>query len=489
MRADKAPSLSARMFRSILAFTLAGIVVFSLALAAIFYLSFEHKAASDLMAQTHRAAQYLNDELPEQRASVLKEQFDGNVRYTLIDANGAVVYDSATPEADSSQLENHGDRPEVRAALAGGEGATSRHSSTLGTDTLYAAAPLADGSVIRLSETRDSLMAFFANDMMPPVAMALLAAAALVLALSRLLTRSLMHPLDRIDVSAPLENAAYAEMEPLLARIDSQQRTLRAQNQELALAESLRRDFSANVSHELKTPLQVISGYAELMANGLVAPEDVRRFGSVIHQESLTMRALIDDVLVLSRLDEKGLSAEEAAPTDLAAAVALAAERLEKPARDREISVSLALQPVQVIGSETLLEQMAYNLIENAIRYNCPGGKVTVEVFAENAGRSSGEGDGRQMATANAESQTLAILRVSDTGPGVPPEAREKVFERFYRLDKSRSKETGGTGLGLAIVKHTALRHGGNVTVDDAPGGGARFTVVLPQTRKSPKAS
>ena len=481
---DRAPSLSARMFRSILAFTLAGIVVFSLALAAIFYLSFEHKAASDLMAQTHRAAQYLDSESPEQRLAVLEEQFDGNVRYTLINANGTVVYDSAAPGADLSQLENHGDRPEVQEALAGGEGATSRHSATLGTDTLYAAAPLADGSVIRLSETRDSLVAFFANDMMPPVTIALLAAAALVLALSRLLTRNLMRPLDRIDVSAPLENTAYTEMEPLLARIDSQQRTLRAQNQELALAESLRRDFSANVSHELKTPLQVISGYAELMAHGLVATDDVRKFGSVIHQESQTMRALIDDVLVLSRLDEKGLSADETALLDLTATVAHAAERLEKPARDKGVSIALALQPAQVSGSETLLEQMAYNLIENAIRYNYPGGRVTVEVLTEDAGGLSREDDTRQLATESANPlQKLAILRVSDTGPGIPPEAREKVFERFYRLDKSRSKETGGTGLGLAIVKHTALRHGGSVAVDSAPGGGARFTVILPQAR------
>lgn len=484
MRGAGLPSLSGRIFRSILAFTLAGIVVFSLALAAIFYLSIEHKASSDLMVQTHRAAQYLNGKSQAQQIEALKKQFDENVRYTLVNADGTVAYDSAAA-ADLANLENHGDRPEVRAALDSGEGTTSRLSATLGTDTLYAAAPLSDGSVIRLSETRDSIVAFFANDMMAPVAIALFAAAALVLALSRLLTRGLMRPLDRIDVSAPLENAAYAEMEPLLRRIDSQQRTLRAQNQELALAESLRRDFSANVSHELKTPLQVISGYAELMANGLVAAEDVRKFGAVIHQESQAMRALIDDVLVLSRLDEQGLSAEKTVPVDMATAAARAAKRLEKLASDREVAIALNLQPVQVIGNEMLLEQMAYNLVENAIRYNHPGGSVTVEVATADAEQAAEECSGNPLTARNgAASPSLAMLRVSDTGPGIPPEAREKVFERFYRLDKSRSKETGGTGLGLAIVKHTALRHGGSVTIDSAPTGGARFTVLLPRNPK-----
>lgn len=242
----------------------------------------------------------------------------------------------------------------------------------MGTDTLYAAAPLSDGSVIRLAETRDSIVAFFANGLMVPVAFTLLAAVALVLALSRLLTRHLMRPLDRIDASSPLQGGGYAEMAPLLERIDSQQRTLRAQNQELALAESLRRDFSANVSHEMKTPLQVISGYAELMANGMVPPDEVRKFGSVIYQESQAMRALINDVLILSRLDEKALAADEAAPVNLASVAERAAGRLESLAREADVAVGLQLQPAQVQGNETLLEQMIHNLVENAIRYNRP---------------------------------------------------------------------------------------------------------------------
>lgn len=458
------PSLSGRIFRSILVFTLVGIVAFALALAAIFYVSLEHKAADDLLAQAHRAAIYLDGTEPDQRRAVLEEQFDGNVRYTLIGADGTVLFDSSANAGSSPQMENHSNRPEVQAALADGEGATSRFSATVGTDTLYAAAPLSDGSVIRLAETRDSIVAFFANGLMVPVAFTLLAAVVLVLALSRLLTRNLMRPLDRIDVSAPLENAAYAEMEPLLRRIDSQQRTLRAQNAELALAESLRRDFSANVSHEMKTPLQVISGYAELMANGMVPAEEVRNFGGVIYQESQAMRALINDVLILSRLDEKALGSEEASAVNLASVADRAVKRLEKLAQDTGVSVQLSARPIEVHGNETLLEQMIHNLVENAIRYNRVGGHVMVEVSRE----------------AGADGHATAVVRVNDTGPGIPADAQEKVFERFYRLDKSRSKETGGTGLGLAIVKHAALHHGGSVTLESEENQGARFTVHLP---------
>lgn len=245
---------------------------------------------------------------------------------------------------------------------------------------------------------------------------------------------------------------------------------------ERALAESLRRDFSANVSHEMKTPLQVISGYAELMANGMVPPEDMQKFSALIYQEAQAMRALIDDVLVLSHLDEKPLGADEATVVDLATLANHAVSRLEKPAADAAVTILLETQPAKVRGNETLLEQMIYNLVENAIRYNRPNGQVRVEVSTEE------EPDAPTAIATDVESSParFAIVRVTDTGPGIPPEAREKIFERFYRLDKSRSKETGGTGLGLAIVKHAAQHHAGSVEVTSEEGTGSTFTVRLP---------
>ncbi len=243
----------------------------------------------------------------------------------------------------------------------------------------------------------------------------------------------------------------------------------RTRNEELARAEKMRRDFTANVSHEMKTPLQVISGYAELMANGLVPPEDVPRFAKLIYDESQAMRALIDDVLVLSRLDEVAPDAEDAADVDLSAAAEHVAQRLAKPARDAGVRLRVQLEPVLVRGNETLLEQMIYNLVENGIRYNREDGLVIVETSEERA----------------ADNAQVAIVRVSDTGAGIPPDKRDKVFERFYRLEKSRSKETGGTGLGLAIVKHAALYHGGDVTVESQEDKGTCFTVRLPVASSS----
>lgn len=319
---------------------------------------------------------------------------------------------------------------------------------------------------------------FLGGDLAVCVMATLIVGTVLAFAVSRALTASIMRPLDELDPAEPWKAPVYAEMQPLLARIDSQQRTLRAQNEELAQAESMRRDFSANVSHEMKTPLQVISGYAELMENGLVPPEDVPRFAGLIHQESQAMRALINDVLILSRLDELPPDAAAAVPVEVLGVAHRAADRLAKLAEERDVSVDVTGAPATVAGNESLMEQMLYNLIENAIRYNEPGGHVRVEVCGEDAG------DGA------AEDAPLAVtVRVSDDGPGIPADQREKIFERFYRLEKSRSKETGGTGLGLAIVKHGAQRHGGTIEVGGEEGRGASFTLRFPGiARQVPKA-
>ena len=340
---------------------------------------------------------------------------------------------------------------------------------------------------------------FFASDLAVCVLATLIVGTVLAFAISRLLTASIMRPLDNLDPAEPWKTPVYAEMEPLIERIDSQRRTLRAQNEELARAESLRRDFSANVSHEMKTPLHVISGYAELMENGLVPPEDVPRFAGLIHQESLAMRALINDVLILSRLDEVPPDEASAIPVDVRAVAERAAGRLAKVAEERAVTVTVQGESAVVLGREELMEQMLYNLIENAIRYNEPGGHVWVEVAMEPAGGEAGPAaapaawgfvsdrdgvaagpDGVATTTSDGAAAPTVTVRVRDDGPGIPEAEREKIFERFYRLDKSRSKETGGTGLGLAIVKHGAQRHHGTIEVGGTEGEGAQFTLRFP---------
>ena len=457
-------SLSGKIFSGVLAFTLGVILVLGVVMTTIYYMSYEHDAEAELAASAQDAAAYLNASPTTANIPALEEQFAGLTRYTLIAADGQVLYDSA---ADPAAMENHAGRPEVREAGENGQAATMRFSDTLGTDTVYAAVKLDDGSIIRLSESRHSLLAFL-GDMLVPVLVAVIVAAVLVFVLSKTLTRRIMKPIDALNFADPLENEIYEEMDPLLIRIDEQQRLLKQQNRELAQAENLRRDFSSNVSHEMKTPLQVISGYAELMKNDMVQPADRQKFAALIYDEAQTMRSLINDVLTLSKLDESAFENDGATAINLYAVAQRVAGRLSSFADDQGVRVRVEGASACIAGSETLAEEMLYNLIENGIRYNHEGGLVTMKVGSECV-----EGG-----LANAAYQT--VVRVSDTGPGIPAELHDKVFERFFRVDKSRSKETGGTGLGLAIVKHAVMYHGGVIEVESAEGQGTTFVLRFP---------
>lgn len=484
----KSKSLSGKIFSSVLFFTTCVILVMSLVLTCIYYYSSEREGGERLMAQARDAATYLNKTPSSQNVPTMEEQFAGLVRFTLIAADGRVLYDSATE--DPTTLENHGTRPEVLAAIESGEGAVTRFSETLGTVTVYAAVLLDDGSVVRLSDTRESLIKFVGS-LTVPILASLVLSVGLVLLLSRALTRRIMKPIDALDFSDPLENDIYEEMDPLLVRIDEQQRQLKAQNEELARADSMRRDFSANVSHEMKTPLQVISGYAELMKSGMVPPEDTVKFAGLIYDESQAMRSLINDVLTLSRLDETAFEGDQATPVEVLGVAERVAGRLSMLAEERSVEVRIEGEPATMAGSATLVEEMIYNLIENGIRYNHEGGSVCVHVALETERRPFAHVDkgmspqqasqflnGQATPSRGAISpQEQVVIRVRDTGPGIPEGKHERIFERFYRMEKSRSKETGGTGLGLAIVKHAVLYHNGTIAVESEVGKGTQFTL------------
>ena len=215
-------------------------------------------------------------------------------------------------------------------------------------------------------------------------------------------------------------------------------------------AEQMRREFSANVSHELKTPLQGIIGSAELLESGMVKPEDEARFVGHIRKEASRLVNLIEDIIRLSQLDE-GISL----PTETVDMLALAEDVksiLEKSAAEKDIAILISGEGFQVEGVRRMLHEVVYNLCDNAIKYNIPGGKVTIQA------------DNKQ-------------LIVSDTGIGIPPEHKDRIFERFYRVDKSHSKASGGTGLGLSIVKHAAAYHKAEITLESTPGKGTTITI------------
>ena len=226
---------------------------------------------------------------------------------------------------------------------------------------------------------------------------------------------------------------------------------------EQEFAERNRREFTANVSHELKTPLQGIIGSAELIENGMVRPDDLPRFVGHIHAEAARLVTLIDDIIRLSQLDEGDAMPTE--PVDLLAVSQEAAENLHDAAAARDVTVSVTGQPSVIPGVRRLLYEVVYNLCDNAFKYNRGGGRVDVTVAADAGGSS---------------------ITVADTGIGIAPEHQSRVFERFYRVDKSHSKASGGTGLGLSIVKHAVQYHHGRIELESTPGTGTTIRVVFP---------
>ena len=367
-------------------------------------------------------------------------------RVTWIGADGDVLYDSARGQ---ETMENHAGRPEVRSAFQKGEGQDIRRSDTVGQEMFYYAARLSDGSVLRVSRAMSSALGS-ALAILP--AMAAVAVLMFLFAwwLSRRQVAKLIEPVNRLDLEHPLENDVYEELTPLLESMDKQ-------NKEKEAIANMRKEFSANVSHELKTPLTSISGYAEIMMNGLVRPEDVRGFSERIYNEASRLIVLIEDIIRLSKLDEGGGEIEKE-EVDLYELTREVCSRLSHKAEKHSVHVEVTGEPVTITGVRQVLSEMIYNICENAIKYNRPGGSVTVWVGNTLSG---------------------AKVIVTDTGIGIPEDQIERVFERFYRVDKSHSRETGGTGLGLSIVKHGALLHGATIHVDSKLGKGTRMELTF----------
>ena len=481
-------------------------------------------------------------------------------RLTWVNADGTVIYDS---HVDAATMENHADREEIREALASGTGSSTRQSSTLTEQTIYEATRLNDGSVLRVSVSRATVLVLVLG-MLRPIAIVLVIAIVLSAWLAHRMAKTIVAPLNNLNLDNPMENEAYEELSPLLHRIyaqhleiKSQLRTLqhkqnefeqitgnmkealvlldstgrilsinpaartlfgagitcigedfltidRKQNMRLALqtareqgsadfrarengreyqfdlsridsdgnhhgmvilafditeqvnAEKNRQEFTANVSHELKTPLQSIIGSAELMENGIVKAEDAPRFVGRIRKEASRLVTLIDDIIRLSQLDDgTDMPHEEVSLKVLSEEVC---ETLADAAKLKGVSLEIIGEDGVVNGVRRLLYEVVYNLCDNAIKYNQPGGRVKVTVA-----RKSGE----------------VLLSVQDTGIGISPEHQEKVFERFYRVDKSHSRQSGGTGLGLSIVKHAVQYHHGRIILESEQNKGTTVSVIL----------
>ena len=382
---------------------------------------------------------------------------DGNYRITWVGPTGEVLFDD---QADSATMENHMERPEIRQALEEGYGEASRRSYTLADQQYYAAKQLPDGSVLRMSVAQLSVWSLLFG-FAQPICFVIFAALLLSYLLASRIAAKIVKPINALDPTHPSQyygQKNYEEIEPLLRHIAAQQAQLKRDQEEIEKAALIRQEFSANVSHELKTPLHAISGYAELLETGLVKEEDRKPFAEKIRRESLRMTRLIEDIIDLTKLDNGGTEMKWER-CDFYRIVENAVDTLDAAASAMGLSVTVTGENAPVTAVPQMLYSIAYNLCDNAIKYNHVGGSVRVSV---------------------SQDEQHTVLTVKDTGIGIPEEEQERIFERFYRVDKSRSKEAGGTGLGLSIIKHAVMIHHGTIRLNSSPGEGSEFIVTIP---------
>lgn len=421
------------------------ILATTLLLSWVNYEMFKGRVMDDLEAYGRMFAVEMNGEAETQSALHSLEE---DIRVTLVHADGTVYYDNF---ADPNAMDNHADRPEIRQALENGSGSDIRNSSTIDQSAFYYAVQLKNGDMMRLAQEASNIWSVYFRSM--PLIMLLAAGMACVsLYLAHLLTARLVQPIERM--TAHLNNvsgvARYPELEPFMDMIEQQ-------HEEILRSANMRVEFTANVSHELKTPLTSISGYAELIESGMAQGEQAKTFAAEIHKSANRLLTLINDIIRLSQMDAP-MPDLKFEPVDLAQIAANTFEQLEMSARKADVTLQLDAKPAMVEADRQMMDELLYNLCDNAIRYNVHGGSVKLEV--------------RPI-------RDKVIVCVQDTGIGISPENQEHVFERFYRVDKSRSKATGGTGLGLAIVKHIAVKHNAQIELESELGRGTKISVIF----------
>lgn len=402
----------------------------------------------NLQAEVEQEALYIKEAIDISGTDYLEamDNVQQNTRVTVITPEGNVVYDT---KDDELTLANHKNRIEVKAALLHGEGRDVRVSDTIKERSIYYALLLKDGNVLRVSRTVDNVLPMFIQ-VLPYITIIAVVMICFAIILARWQTSRLIRPINELDLNEPLKNEIYEEFKPLLERIDKQ-------NKEKDAAAQMRKEFSANVSHELKTPLTSISGYAEIMKSGLVKPEDMPKFSERIYDEASRLITLVEDIIKLSKLDEERVEIEKE-DVDLYELAMDVCSRLSLPAERKGVQIKVHGESVICHGVRPVLQEMLYNICANGIKYNKDGGKLDVWVGNTLAGKK---------------------VIVRDSGIGIPKEDLDRIFERFYRVDKSHSKQSGGTGLGLSIVKHGAMLHQAEVHVESELGKGTKMELIF----------
>lgn len=513
---------------------------------------------NQIKAELAKEARYVSYALKNEGTAFLENFNGGDERITLIAPDGTVLADTVS---DTKKMENHSDREEIRQAFDKGRGTSVRYSDTLTEKTVYYAVLLEDGNVLRVSTIQYTVPAVLLG-LSQPVAVIIIFAFLFSLALSARTAKSIVKPINALDLDSPESNDTYEELSPLLKKIAVQKRTINSQLKEAgrkreefrlitenmregflvidrdtnlltynsaalklfgtakpisgsalslnrakgfrevienalktghsesemsldgrvynlianavlneekiigavivildvtesAKREQLRREFTSNVSHELKTPLTSISGFAEILKSGDASAETVTDFSSSIYDEAQRLIALVSDIIEISELDE-GYVQYEKETVDLYVLSEEIAKRLKPEAEKKKVRISVLGESAEIVGARKILGEMIYNLLDNAIKYNNENGLADIIVT---------------------KSEDRARLIVRDTGIGIPSAHRDRIFERFYRVDKSHSKAIGGTGLGLSIVKHGAVYHNAVISLESEEGKGTAVSI------------
>ena len=445
----KEKSLTFAIFKS--TFLLGSLVYF---LCAIMFISnlynyFEQQIFNEL----ENEATFIEDFILNHQYDEIRN-FDTKNRITLIHKNGEVFFDN---KVDIQEMENHFTREEILGALQNKQAKVARFSSTMTEKTLYYAKLLSNQDILRISCNQHSV-AVLVLGMSQSLLIMFVIAIIICAVIAKFVSKKIVEPLNKINLENPEDTNVYQELKPFTHRISEE-------NFEKEQREELRQQFSANVSHELKTQLTSISGFAEILKNGGTDEQTTKDFANTIYEETQRMISLVNDIIKLSKLDEKSISQEkeEINLTELSKEVITP---LLPVAEKKNVKIDLeAENQVFINGVRSVIFEMIYNLVENAIKYNKNDGKVIVKVSKISENPSS--------------KKQNVVLSVSDTGIGIPKNEQERIFERFYRIDKSRSKESGGTGLGLSIVKHGAKYHNAKVTLSSQEGKGSTFTIYF----------
>lgn len=412
----------------------------------VYYNLFQRQIRNDLSV----SAKLLKDTHYFETSDINPDNIDlstdiSELRVTWVDTDGTVLYDN---DASTTALGNHSDRPEIQEAFENGVGECVRRSNTMNKNTFYYAVLLDNKTVLRVSTEAGSIWSVFLA-VSPMIMLIVVIIVVVCIALSHMLTRQLIAPIEKMA-----QNMEDASMEPPYRELVPFASMIRKQHTDILSAAKARQDFSANVSHELKTPLTAISGYAELIEAGMVDEEKQKHFIQEIRKNAQRLLSLINDIIRLSELDRTD-SQSTFDKFDLNEIVLECMEALDVNAKNRQVTLEYTGEKCNICGSKEMMRELTDNLVQNAIRYNKPNGSVWVEVHGGDQPR----------------------LVVKDNGIGIPADEQQRIFERFYRVDKSRSKATGGTGLGLAIVKHIVEIHDAKLSLESELGQGTTITV------------